>query len=120
MKIGGNKQLEIQVKTEKEQNTIGEDTIDWVTAKTLTGWLDLLEGSVSYKTFNTKIQESSHVYVCDYEPLLHNGERITPESSRAVVDSMYYDVKLIDNPMGMNHQLEIYLNYVGGQNVSTV
>ncbi len=120
MKIGGNKQLELQIKTANGQNAIGEAAAGWVTARVLTGWLDLLDGAVSYKTFNTKVQESTHVFVCDYVLLLYNGEEITPECSRAVADGRYYDVKLIDNPMSMNEQLEIYLNYVGGQYVSTV
>ena len=34
-----------------------------------------------------------------------------------IIDGYIYDVMLIDNPMNMNKHFEIYLKYVGGQNV---
>ena len=41
--------------------------------------------------------------------------RIKAENSRIVdEEGKVYDIKLIDDPMGMHEQLEIYLSYTGG------
>jgi hypothetical protein len=121
MKIGGNTELILQVKQDDATNKIGEPIENWIPVKTLVGWLDLMGDGISYKTFNTKVQESTHVFVCDYEPLLYEGEEIGPECARAVINNKKYEIKLIDNPMNMNYSLEIYLNFIGGgQNVSEV
>ena len=106
--IGGNTTATIQVKS-TQKNLIGETEKTWVDAKELTGWLDLSSGDSS-TTYNAKIQESTHVFISDYTDL--NG--ITADDARMIVNGVKYEVKLIDNPMGMNQQLEIYLKYVGG------
>ena len=69
--------------------------------------------------FNAKIQESTHVFVCDYFPLIYKQDEggnveFTPENSRMIASGKTYEVMLYDNPMQMNQQLEIYLKYVGG------
>lgn len=106
--IGGNTTATIQVKS-TEKNLIGESEKTWVDAQKLTGWLDLSSGDSS-TTYNAKIQESTHIFMCDYYDLTG----ITADNSRMVIGSSVYEVKLIDNPMGMNQHLEIYLKYVGG------
>jgi len=40
---------------------------------------------------------------------------VKAENSRMIVNGGVYDVKLIDDPMGLHKQLEIYLKYTGGQ-----
>ena len=109
--IGGNKQMQIQVST-VTKNAIGEQVKAWNTAQTITGWLDLQGGDSKYQTYNAKMQESTHVFVADYVPL---AEGITAETSRAVIDGKVYDIMLIDDPMEMHQQLEVYLKYTGGQ-----
>lgn len=111
--IGGNTQAEIQVST-TQKNAIGEQVQAWATVQTLKGWLDLSSGDSRYTTYDAKIQESTHVFVCDYVTL---DSQIKAESSRILIDGNRYDVMLIDNPMGMQHgsQLEIYLKFTGGQ-----
>ena len=109
--IGGNIQAEIQART-AAQNSIGEQVESWGTVQTLTGWLDLQGGDSKYTTYNAKIQESTHVFLCDYEPL---NELVTAENSRMIVKGNAYDIMLIDNPMELDLQLEIYLKYTGGQ-----
>lgn len=117
-KIGGNISAVIQTQT-ITQNDIGEDVSTWVDAlPPFVGWLDLSGGDSDKVNYNTKIQESTHVFVCDYFPLVTQGEEpgkeITPENSRMIVNGKVYEVKLYDNPMELNSQLEIYLKYVGG------
>ena len=109
--IGGNTTATLQVKT-ATKNAIGEQVATWKDAQTIKGWLDLQSGEAKYNTYYAKIQESTHIFVCDYVELDAN---ITAENARAVIHGKAYDIKLIDNPMEMNQQLEIYLKYTGGQ-----
>lgn len=110
MSIGGNIKATIQTYTEKEKNAIGETVKEWADKQTLTGWLDLSGGSSNYVTYSAKVQESSHVFLCDYVPL----DGIKPENARMVIGEKTYDIMLIDNPMEMCQQLEIFLKYTGG------
>lgn len=111
--IGGNVYAFIQRKT-VTVNSIGEQEESWIDAQALRGWLDLTasENSTTYSRYRAKIQESTHVFICDYVPL---DELISPENARMVINGKRYDIMLIDNPMEMNQQLEFYLKYTGGQ-----
>ena len=109
--IGGNTTAEIQVKTAMH-NEIGEAVLEWTTVQSIVGWLDLQGGDSRYTSFNTKMQESTHVFVADYVAL---DSAISAEECRAVVNGARYDVMLIDDPMGLHKQLEIFLKYTGGQ-----
>ena len=117
--IGGNTQATFQVKTfSKDENgkyirdSMGAIVMDWQDAQTIKGWLDLSGGDSRYTTYSAKIQESTHIFICDYVRL---DERISAENARMRNNGKLYDIMLIDNPMEMNQQLEIYLKYVGGQ-----
>jgi head-tail adaptor len=107
--IGGNTIGTIQIST-TIKNAIGEAVKAWETVGTITGWLDLQSGDSRYTTYNAKMQESTHIFVADYARL-----NIKPENSRLIIDGGRYDVMLIDDPMGLHKQLEIYLKYTGGQ-----
>lgn len=111
--IGGNTDAIIQVST-SAKNAIGEQVRTWENVQTLRGWLDLQSGDSRYRVYNAKVQESTHVFVCDYVQL---DKRIKAETARLVHDGEAYDITLIDNPMqmGAGSQLEIYLKYTGGQ-----
>ena len=109
--IGGNITAIIQTST-VSQNSIGEQVKSWTDKQSLKGWLDLQSGDSKYSSYNAKIQESTHIFIADYVPLALG---ITAETSRAIIDGKFYDIMLIDNPMEMNLQLEIYLKYTGGQ-----
>lgn len=109
--IGGNKTAIFQIST-ATTNEIGESVKAWEDAQEITGWLDLSGGSTDYLNYNAKIQESTHVFVADYVKL---DDRITAETSRIVIDGKRYDVTLIDDPMELHKQLEIFLKFTGGQ-----
>lgn len=111
--IGGNTKAVIQVSA-SAKNEIGETVQSWRDVQTLKGWLDLASGEARYSTFNAKIQESTHIFICDFVPLKSG---IAAEASRMIINGKRYDVLLIDNPMEMGggSQLEIYLRYTGGQ-----
>ena len=109
--IGGNTDVTIQIST-TSRNAIGEQVKSWQDVQTLHGWMDMISGNSQYRVYNAKIQESSDVFVGDYVPL---DARIEAENARLVHDGKVYDIMLIDDPMGMHLQWEIYLKYTGGQ-----
>ena len=110
--IGGNTTISIQTKT-TIKNAIGESVETWNTTQSISGWIDLSGGSSDYAKYNTKIQDSTHVFICDYVPL---DASIKAENSRIIDDGgKVYDVMLIDDPMNLHKQWEIYLKYTGGQ-----
>lgn len=111
MSIGGNVYAFIQCRT-VETDEIGAQVENWVDVQKVRGWLDLTGGDSKHTNYNTKLQESTHVFVADYVAL---NDVVTAENSRAVIAGKRYDVLLIDDPMEMHKQLEIYLKYTGGQ-----
>lgn len=103
--IGSNVTGVIQTLT-NTKDTIGQNKHAWTDAKTLYGWLDLMSESSRYLDFKTKVGDSDHVFICDYTTL---NSGIKAGNARMVVGGNTYDIVYIDNPMGMNRQLEIYL-----------
>lgn len=109
--IGGNIKATVQVHT-ITTNEIGENVKTWIDVQTIKGWLDLQAGDSKHTTYHAKIQESTHIFIADYVPL---DSQIKAENSRMIINGNRYDIMLIDNPMEMNQQLEIYLKFTGGQ-----
>lgn len=107
--IGGRTIGTIQTNT-VAKNAIGEAVKEWAGAFNFTGWLDLQSGDSKYSTHKAKLEESTHVFLCHY----HSGVyALAGKDCRMIIKGMVYDVLLIDNPMEMNEQLEIYLRKVG-------
>lgn len=119
-RIGGNKSAVIQMNM-VSKNEIGEPVDNYINGSpSFCGWLDLVDGDSRRVTYNAKIQESTHVFLCDYFELLFREDgkpdiKVTPENSRMIVDGDIYEVMLYDDPMGMHEHLEIYLKYTGGR-----
>lgn len=111
--IGGNINATIQIST-ASKNAIGEMVNTWADVQTLRGWLDLFSGRASYAAYNAKIQESTHLFICDYVPI---DSHVSAENARMKINGKVYEITLIDNPMemGSGSQLEIFLKYTGGQ-----
>lgn len=137
-KVGGNLIALLQVKDEGEKNSIGERTHIWVDVASVKGWLDFANGESSNTNFNTKIQESTHIFLCDFQSFkglsgqwvwdalnfvngiisdatLQNTVDATSENARMLIDGQVYQIQVIDDPMNMHQHLEIYLKFVGGQ-----
>lgn len=108
--IGGNVSAQLEVKT-TARNAIGEAVPTWEARHTLTGFLDLSNGNARYTAYNAKMQESTHIFLCDYIEL----PGVTAENSRMRIGGRVYDVLVIDDPMELHEHLEIYLKYTGGQ-----
>lgn len=139
--IGGNITALFQVKDEGKKNAIGEREHEWFDVAISSGWLDLKDESsgTKYNVLNSKIQESTHVFICDYQSFkglsgewiwdvfnFINGKintskldkkvDVTSENARILINDAVYQILLIDDPMGMHQHLEIFLKFVGGQN----
>ena len=119
-RIGGNINGIIQTKS-TEKNEIGEAEKNWSDSFTLCGWLGLQSGDSKYNNFNAKLEESTHVFICDYDADVYaltipDEKTKTIPDCRMIIKRMVYDVLLIDNPDEMNEQLEIYLRKVGAWN----
>lgn len=110
--IGGNTKAILQMKSEAAKNEIGQNVTCWQDVQVLTGWLDLVDGDSKFATFNTKMQESTHIFIADYTRL---DSALKAENSRVIIDGTRYEVQVIDDPMGLHKQIEIYLRYTGGQ-----
>lgn len=108
--IGGNITGVIQVNDYSYQNDIGEDERVWSDAFSPAGWLGLQNGDSKYNNFSAKIEESTHVFLCDYDAGIY---ALADQDTRMIIKGFMYDVLLIDNPDEMDEQLEIYLRKVG-------
>lgn len=133
----GNTTATIQLKTSCSKNVIGEAVPVWEDVFEIKGFLDLASGDSKYTTYNAKIQESSHIFMCNYQNLIALGTdwlwdemdflnsfinsksketiRIVSENARVLINNDVYDVMLIDDPMNLHRHLEIFLKYTGGQ-----
>ncbi len=110
--IGGNITGKIQTCNTKK-NEIGEAVKEWVDVVSTIGWLGLQSGDSKYTNFNAKLEESSHVFMCDYNAQIY---ALCGSDTRMIIKGMVYDVLLIDNPDEMDEHLEIYLRKVGAWN----
>ncbi|KIR03459.1 hypothetical protein P261_02274 [Lachnospiraceae bacterium TWA4] len=135
--IGGNVEGILQIKQSEEKNSIGEGIEKWVDAYKLIGFLDLSTGDSPLNNFYVKLQESTHIFICDFcklealtddfkwnlfdfeKDIIVNEEsdkeyiKLTSENTRMIINGVKYQVKLIDDPMNLHQHLEIYLKYVG-------
>ena len=105
--IGGNIEAVFQQKNESTTNSIGERIPTWKNVLTMHGWLDYSGGDSTY-TYDTKLQETTHIFITDYTPIDRKAD-----DKRLVVNGAVYDVLLIDDPMELHQQLEFSLKVVG-------
>jgi hypothetical protein len=111
-KINGNINAVLKIST-TSMNDIGESVPLWDDSISITGFLSFQNGDSPYQNFNAKIEESTHVFLCEYNPNIY---ALADRNTRLVCKGHFYDVLVIDNPDERNEQLEIYLRYIGGQN----
>ena len=109
--IGGNITATIQTKM-TTKNAIGETVATWKDKFSTIGWLGMQTGEQRYTTYKAKLEESSHVFLCDYHAGIY---ALADQDTRMVIKGKMYDVIHIDNPDEMDEQLEIFLRKVGGQ-----
>lgn len=105
--IGGNVTALLQVKT-TSKNSIGESKDSWAIVKNIVGFLDFMSGEAGYTSYNAKVEESTHVFICDYQLIEYEESEV-----RFVIDNKTYEITFIDDPMGLHKHLEFYLKYLG-------
>ena len=108
--IGGNITAQLQTKSNSTKNAIGETVQSWPTIQTLNGFLDYSSGDSKYSIYDAKLQDSTHIFLCDAFEL---NPGVKAENSRLVIDGKKYDVLIIDDPMGLHQHFEIYLKFTG-------
>lgn len=107
--IGGNTTANVQIKT-SSKNEYGALSDTWKDVTTVKGFLDFTGGDGSYKSnFKGKLEETTHIFICDYNETLTN--QVTPTTSRLIINNQSYEVLMIDDPMGLHKHLEIMLKY---------
>ena len=106
-KIGGNTNLILKIKSQVE-NEIGEKETIWVDYKTIHGFIDFMSETTGKTNYNSKIVESTHVFVCDYVDIDKSEVEL-----KAYHDNKEYEITYIDDPMNLHYQLEIFLKYIG-------
>lgn len=138
--IGGNTMAVFQVYDAGEKNAQGIREGQWVDVASAKGWLDYSSGDSKYTPYNAKIQQSTHLFLCDFQSFRElsgkwvwdafsfiNGKissveldatvDATSENARMVIEGVVYDIMVIDDPMNLHQHLEIYLKHTGGQSV---
>ena len=111
-KVKGHTPFVIQKQGDSVANSIGECESTWTDAVSFVGILGLQSGDSKYSTYNAKLEESSHVLICDFNSEI---EALADQNTRLICKGKIYDVLLIDNPDELDVHLEIHLRYVGGQ-----
>jgi epoxyqueuosine reductase QueG len=106
-KIGGNTDLILKVKSQTE-NEIGEKVTEWINYKTIHGFMDFMSETTGRTNYNSKIVESTHVFVCDYVDIDKSENEL-----KAYHNNKQYEITYIDDPMELHYHLEIFLKYIG-------
>ena len=106
--VGGNLEATLQVKLVTE-NDLGEHISAWADFITVSGWLDLSSGTSTY-SHKTKTEESSHVFITDYNKTVRE---LNVSKCRCIINDRIYQVTYIDDPMEIHDHLEIFLKLVG-------
>lgn len=107
--IGGNIKGMLQGQV-TSKNAIGQMEKIWHDEMEVIGWLGLSSGEKRYGTYAAKLEESTHIFLCDYNAAIYV---LADKDLRMLMKGSVYDVLLIDNPDEMNEQLEIYLKRTG-------
>ena len=88
---------------------IGGVEEDWMDYITILGYLDMLSGTdlPAGGLNNAYVEESTHVLIIpDIPPeAIDDSMRVVEGTDR------FYDITYVDNPVGVDHHLEVYLRY---------
>lgn len=94
-------------------NGIGGNIEKWDAHKIIKGWLDSVQGygaNMEGVFLNAFLQDSTHILITDYTTDITNKDRLRDNADNI------YNIILIDDPVNINHHLEIYLKFTGNKN----
>lgn len=77
--LGGNTTAKIQTKT-TTKNSIGEMEATWSDIAIIKGFLDYESGRNDLLKYDAKVQETTHLFLCDYSELA--GKGVTSEKQQ--------------------------------------
>lgn len=97
-------EMEILKYSQKGTNRLGQMTYEHQKNGTVSGYLDLLSGSEKERA--NALEDSSHIFITKQIDLS------LTKQDRLSFGSQVYEVTYIDNPVHLNHHLEIYLKVV--------
>lgn len=106
-KIGGNTDCVFKIR-KYETTEIGEHVESWEPLLTQRGFLDFMSGNKDYINYNRAVEDSTHVFVCDYVSIDADKTDLM-----ATINGVDYDITYIDDPMGLHYHLEVFLKRVG-------
>lgn len=87
---------------------IGGQTLTWSDVDIVHGYLDMLTGSDENTVQNAFVEQSTHILIVPkYTEVITDKMRVVDAMGR------YYDITYVDNPVNVNHHLEIYLKFGG-------
>lgn len=101
-RIGGNVRASFLALSVK-RNAIGEMERSYTKVAEHIGFLDYASGGSSYRTYETKTSETTHVFICDAFDIDRT------KVSRLEIGERYFDVLSFDEPMGLGYHFEIEL-----------
>lgn len=102
--------LMVQRKTQTDDG-IGGLIENWADLDSVDGYIDLVTGTDLNTMQNAYTEQSTHVAVIpEYVPWITDDMRIVDENKR------WYSITYVDDPVGVHHHLELYLNYGGDLN----
>jgi len=107
MGIGGNVTCQL-MKNVSVANAIGEQVRILEPFMNLRGYLDLRGETTDRERFKGKLEQTTNVFVMDFVEIDVDIRSVTFVDHKG----RKYDVLLIDNPMELNRQIEIYLERV--------
>lgn len=104
-------EMTVQSATETSDG-IGGVISTWSDRITLTGYIDMVNGSdlPTGVTDNAFIENSTHVAI-----IPDGAPGPVTDKDRIVCKGRAYDITFVDDPLGIGHHLEIYLRYSGGE-----
>ena len=101
-RIGGNVTASFLALSVK-RNSIGEIERNYTGMAEHIGFLDYSAGGSSYRTYDAKTSETTHIFICDAFAIDHT------KVSRLEIDGRSFDVVTFDEPMGLGYHFEIEL-----------
>ena len=109
--IGGNVELTVYNKLSYNKNEIGEVEASNSEGEKIMGFLDYISGSADLSKFHAKVEESTHIFICDYPD---NARMFNSTVTKCNVSGYgEFQILLVDDPMGLHQHIEVYLKYIG-------
>lgn len=96
----------VQIRTNEPDGIGGFENV-WNDISSMSGYLDFSAGTDQNVVQNADTEGSTHILIV---PRMA-GVNLSNKMRLVGIDERIYYILYVDNPMGMNHHLEVYLRY---------